>query len=378
MQRMVEAFNHGLAGRGPAAEASFFPDFQYAEKLSIAAAGGDMPDAFELDGPLVARFVDARLLAPLVGVLDAEQLADFLPSVIVQGTIGETLYALGAFESAAVLYFDRRMLEQAGIELPSAQQSWDFPTLLAACEKLRQRGRLALAMHMNETSDEWFSYAFAPVIWSGGGALIDAQGLNVRGVLASASNVHSLEAWQALFRRGYALADPINPDPFGSGTTAMDWNGHWMLHSHAAKKGASLGVMPLPRLGRLPVAPCGSWCWGISTSSAQPAAAAEWLRWVTAPSTGILPLVRANGAIPARRSAFALFPEYAAPPYSLLRQQLEHTARPRPRTPFYSTLTSRFAAALRDIAHGANVASRLATAEDEVARVIERRARARP
>ena len=60
-------------------------------------------------------------------------------------------------------------------------------------------------------------------------------------------------------------------------------------------------------------------------------------------------------------------------PYQLFREQLETTARARPRTPYYATLTSRFAAALRDIARGADVGARLKQAEDEVGAVIERR-----
>jgi multiple sugar transport system substrate-binding protein len=97
------------------------------------------------------------------------------------------------------------------------------------------------------------------------------------------------------------------------------------------------------------------------------------LKWVTDVREGVIPIVRANGAVPARRSAFASFPEYAHLPYSLFRDQLEHTSRPRPRTPYYATLTQGFSAALRDIARGADVASRLQTAEREIQRVIDRR-----
>ena len=56
---------------------------------------------------------------------------------------------------------------------------------------------------------------------------------------------------------------------------------------------------------------------------------------------------------------------------------METAAQPRPRTPVYATLTQRFAAALRDISRGADVAVRLKKAEDEVERVIERKKRRR-
>lgn len=84
-------------------------------------------------------------------------------------------------------------------------------------------------------------------------------------------------------------------------------------------------------------------------------------------------IVRANDAVPARRAAFAVFPEYGEIPYRIFREELEHYARPRPRTPFYAALTQHFAAALRDIARGADVEQRLHAAEDEIQNVIDRR-----
>ena len=373
LRSIAAAFNRAHEALELRVELTFFPDFHYAEKLSIAAAAEDMPDAFELDGPFVSRFVDAGLLVPLGEFFSSDELADFLPSIILQGTIAGRLYALGAFDSAAVLYYDRGHFDRAGVTPPAHARAYDFRELILACEKLASSGVEPLALHLNESADEWFTYAFSPIVWSGGGRLISEDGQLASGVLASAENVASLEAWQSLFRGGFAATAPVDPDPFGNGRVAMDWSGHWMARSHLAKKGADLGVMPLPRVGARSVAPCGSYCWGISARSEVPELAARWVRWITDATHGIRPLVRANGAVPARRSAFEGFPEYVELPYALFRQQLEESAQPRPRTPFYATLTQRFAAALRDIAHGSDVAQRLARAEDEVQRVIDRR-----
>lgn len=373
LMAVARAFNESRTGRRGRVELSFFPDFQYGEKLAIAAAASDMPSAFELDGPLVARFADARLLEPLDPFISAAERADFLPTILEQGTISGTLYTLGAFESAAVLYFDRPLFERAGVEPPPPTRAYDWPRLLTTCERLKRHGIEPLTLHMNESADEWYTYAFSPVIWSAGGRLIGSDGVTVRGVLASPENVRSVRNWQLLFERGYAAADPVEPDPFGNGRVAMDWSGHWMLRSHLVRKAERLGIMPLPELGPYPAAPCGSWCWGISSQGEQQALAADWVRWVTSTEHGVVPLIRANAAVPARRSAFADFPEYEQFPHRLLRDQLEHAAHPRPRTPFYASLTQHFAAALRDIARGADVGKRLRSAEQQIARVIERR-----
>lgn len=321
----------------------------------------------------MARLVDAKLLYPLNAWFTSAELEDFLPTVLEQGTIDGRLYALGAFESAVVLYFNRDVFNAAGVTTPATGQSWSWPEFLSACAKVRHQGIEPVALHMNESADEWFTYAFSPLVWSGEGRLISTDGKRVSGVLASPENVRTLTAWQQLFRLEFAATDPVDPDPFGHGRSAMDWSGHWMARPHVTDLGDKLGVLPLPRMGDKSFAPCGSWCWGIARQSKHPELAALWLQWVTDSEHGIVPIVRANGAIPARRSAFAFFAEYAHAPYALFRDQLERSARPRPRTPYYATLTQRFAAALRDIARGADVERRLQEAEREIQRVIDRR-----
>ncbi len=373
MRAMESAFNTAHAAEGLAVQITFFPDFQYTEKVSIAAAARDLPDVLALDGPTVAQFVDARLLRPIAAWFSPEELADFAPTIRAQGTIGGELYALGAFDSAMVLYYDRAMLARAGVEPPAGFGSWTWDEFLDACARLKAAGLDPVSMHMDITGDEWYTYAFSPLIWSAGGSLIDTEGRRVAGVLNAPENAATLRRWREVFTRDFAARAPIDPDPFGKGKTAMDWSGHWMVRSHLAAKGENLGAMPLPRMGPRTVAACGSWCWGLTRDARDPDQAALWLRWVTDPAHGVQPIVAANGAVPARASAYPLFPEYDGPPFSLFRELQETAGRPRPRTPFYPTLTQHFAAALRDVARGADPQKRLEQAAAQVQRRIDRK-----
>jgi multiple sugar transport system substrate-binding protein len=372
LQKLGDELERMMAGELQV-ELTFFPDFQYGEKLAVAAAAGDLPDAFDLDGPTVAKWSESGLLAKLDGILTDAERADFLPTILEQGTIDGALFALGAFESALVLYYDRALFEQAGVDAPSEGQAWTWDEMIAAARKLRRLGFAPIAMHMNETADEWYTYAFAPILWSAGGELIAADRRTVTGVLDSEKNILALERFQSLFREGLAEESPVDPNPFGAGRAAIDWTGHWMANDHLERKGDRLGVMPLPRIGERSVAPSGSWCWAISAKSGQSKAAHAWLRMLLEPELGMYALVAANGAIPARRSAFALFPGKDQAPFSLFREQLELRARPRPRTKHYATLTRHFAAAVREIALGANVRDRLTSAATIIQREIDRR-----
>lgn len=372
MREIVAAFNEAHADEGIRVEINFFPDYQYTERVAIAAAARDLPDVFGLDGPTVAQFVAAGVLHPLTAYFSEDELDDFLDTIIQQGTVDGTVYALGAFDSAMVLYYNRDKLAAAGVETPVGFEGWTWEEFVAACKVLRDAGVDPVALHMDVTADEWYTYAFSPLIWSAGGALIDLDQNQVEGVLNSAINADVLGHWQQLFDIGLAARNPINPDPFGVGETAMDWNGHWMARSHIEAHGESLGAMPLPNWGDFPVAPSGSWCWAISALSNQPELAARWLRWVIDPSTGIKPIVSAGGAVPARRSAFEYFPEYQNLPFSLFRHLLETAGRSRPQTPHYPNLTQQFAAALRDIANGSDPQERLDEAAAAVQRMMDR------
>ena len=373
LRGIAEGFNRAHAAEGFQVELDFFPDYQYTEKLSIAAAGRDLPDVFDVDGPTVAQFADAGLLRNLKVLLPDFPFDDFQPAILAQGTYRDTLYALGAYDSALVLYGDRNMLEAAGVQLPKGNSAWTWDEFRNALQKLKNAGIQPISLHMQISADEWFTYAFSPLIWSGGGQLISADGRKTEGVLNHPHNVKTLQKWQTLFTEGLARTSPVDPNPFGTGETALDWNGHWMAQSHLDAKGEKLIILPLPRIGEHPSAASGSWCWAVSTHTTQPEASAAWLRWVLDPEKGILPMVQANGALPSRASAYPQLPRFSKPPFSTFRTLQEHHARARPRTPVYPNLTRSFAAALRDIANGADVQDSLNQSANSVQRILDRR-----
>lgn len=78
-------------------------------------------------------------------------------------------------------------------------------------------GMEPVSLHMDITGAEWYTYAFSPLIWSAGGALIDLEKERVVGILNSPVNIRVLSNGQQLFEEGLAARAPINPDPLGAG-----------------------------------------------------------------------------------------------------------------------------------------------------------------
>lgn len=419
LQRIIAAFNAAHADEKLRAEITFFPDPQYADKVSIAAAGGSLPDVLEIDGPLVGPWAAEGVLSPLDDLVDAELRADMLPSLIEQGTYDGKLYALGAFDSALVVYYNREMIRKAGLDPPQRiADAWSWDEFVAALRAVEPYAAVPLSLHMDMDADEWFTYAFAPLVWSNGGRLIDTDRRQALGVLNGDAVVEAVAAWQKLFADGLAEASTTNPDPFSAGLAAFDWTGHWMLpqfrrapifapdragdgegrasppnsqpddgrpdaaDARSGERGDDygFGVMPLPKLGEF-VAPSGSWCWGLARRGGRGVAAgdgarrrASWrvIEWLLDPEHGIKPMVEANSAVPGRTSAFRFFPQYDQMPWRLFREQLEQAARARPRTPVYLTLSREFAAALRDVARGADPRERLTDAARQVQQALDR------
>ncbi len=373
MQRIVREFNN--AHRGDIhVEIEFFPDRQYPDKVSVAAFSDALPDVLDIDGPFVGPWAADDLLLPLDEFVDDALRADMLPSLIEQGTYNGKLWALGAFDSALVVYYNRDILAKIDLEPPGElDKAWTWDEFTAALEKVKPHCTIPLSLHMDDQSDEWFTYAFAPLVWSNGGALIDTKQHQATGAINGPRAIDAIERWKGLFTAGFAEATTTNPDPFSDGLAAFDWTGHWMLPVFEQATELRFGVMPLPRVGYQVVVPAGSWCWGISSACEEPTAAWTVIAWFLHPEHGIKPIVSANGAVPGRRSAFELFPAYEEMPRRLFRAQLIQAARARPRTPVYLTLTSEFAGALRDIALGGDVRTALDKAANNVQRALDRR-----
>ena len=125
----------------------------------------------ELDGPSVYNYIWQGNLVPIETLLSPQVQQDLLPSIINQGTHKGRLYSVGTFDSGLGLYGRRSRLEAAGVRIPqSNQDAWtaqEFNQVLVALAK-QDPDRQVLDLKLN-SSGEWYSYAFLPLIYSAGG-----------------------------------------------------------------------------------------------------------------------------------------------------------------------------------------------------------------
>lgn len=371
LNAQVEAFNNSQDDI--MIDAVQLPEGSYNEQVQAAALAGDLPCLLDFDGPFLYNYAWSGYLMPLDDYVSDEVKADFLPSIIEQGTYAGNLYSLGTFDSGLSIWANKAYLEKAGVRIPKGiDDAWDRAEFMDAVEKLQALDEVeyAIDFKFNYGAGEWFTYGFAPILWSFGGDLIDRSDYqSADGVLNGPEAVEALTFFQELFEKGYAISEPAGDDDFyGKKIAAMSFVGHWMWGPHSEGLGDDLVLLPMPKFGEKAVTGMGSWNWGLTSACPNPDGAWKFLEFLISPDE-ILRMTNANGAVPARKSAIAeseLYKEGGA--LSLLAEQLQSgIAVPRPATPAYPVITNAFAEAVQNIVAGADVKEQL----DEAVKTID-------
>jgi multiple sugar transport system substrate-binding protein len=351
---------------------TLIPEGSYNAQIQAAAIAGELPDLIELDGPFLSAYAWQGHLRPLDDLLDKEQVADLLPSIIAQGSYSNQLWAVGIFDSGLGLYADRSKLIQAKLRIPTLQQPWtqeEFETALQQLAITDPDGQV-LDLKLNYAG-EWYTYGLSPLLQSAGGDLIERTQLrSADGILngpKSSAMLTILQNWI-----GDNKVDPnIDDAAFTSRRVPLALGGHWNYQQYHTSLGEDLLLLPLPDFGTGSKTGLGSWCWSITANSQSPEAAATFLEFLLT-TEEVLAMANANSAVPATRSAIAASPLYHRDgPLHLFFDQLNKGyGVPRPRTPAYPIITAEFQKIVDRIRSGSDVQSVLDSAVEVIDREI--------
>ncbi len=347
------------------------PEGSYTEQVNAAALAGGLPDLLDFDGPFVYNFAWAGYLMPMDDYIDADMLADILPSIVKQGAYKGKLYSLGTFDSGLGIYGNRIYLEKAGVRIPTGvDDAWtaeEFADVLVKLQALPEV-EYALDLKMNYGRGEWFTYAFSPLLQSFGADLIDRSNFQKSdGTINGPKAVAAMELFQSWFTDGYTKYNPGGDTDMADGKAALSFVGHWMYTTLKEALGEDLVLLPMPKFGGKSATGMGSWNWGMTSSTRDPEAAMIFLKYLMEPDQ-ILRMTNANGAVPSRKSAIAMTDLFnVGGDLEVFIQQLNSTAVPRPETAAYAVITTAFAEAIDNIAQGADVQAAL----DKAAQLID-------
>jgi len=350
------------------------PEGAYNEQVQAAAASGGLPDLLDFDGPNYANYVWSGYLLPLDDLVSKATLADVIPSLIAQGTYAPDgkLYSLGIGDSGLALWGRKSVLTKAGVRIPKGvDDAWTMAEFEDALAKLQKVEGIthALDVKLNYGQGEWFTYGFSPIVQSFGGDLIDRTTWKATGTINGKAAVEAMTHFQGWVKAGYVAPKADGDDSFyGKKTSAISFVGHWMWPAHSKALGDDLLLITMPNWGGKHVTGNGSWCWGITKTSKNPAGTAKLLEFFMSTKT-VSDLEQAMGGVPGVKSAAAHVDLYKeGGPLNLYLQQLNAgMGFPRPAHPAYPTITASFAKAVADIVDGKPVQDSL----DAAAKAID-------
>ena len=350
-----------------------FPQASYNESVVAGALAGTLPDIIDVDGPVMPNWAWAGYMAPLElpdGALD-----NFLPGAI--GQWDGKVYSVGLWDAACAIFARKSVLEANGIRIPTLDEPWTFDEFDAALETLKATGEFEYPLDLGMAwTGEWYPYAFSPFLQSFGGDIVDRSSYTTaEGALNGPEAIAFGEWWQSLFTRELAPGtsqDGADRDSgFIDGKYALQWNGNWAALAALEKYGDDLLFLPAPDFGNGSKIGAASWQFGVSATSEHKDGANAFIafaiqdKYLAAFSDGI-------GLIPATPAAAAMTKNYGeGGPLAVFFELSNRQGLIRPPTPAYLSAALTFEKALADIANGADVATALDAAVDEIDADIE-------
>jgi len=350
-----------------------FPQDSYNDSIIAAALAGDLPDIIDMDGPNMPNWAWAGYLAPLD--IPESALSEFLPGAI--GKWDGKLYSVGLWDAACAIFARKSVLEANGIRIPTLDQPWTGEEFDAILETLQATGEYDYAFDLGMAwKEEWYPYAFSPFLQSFCCDIVDRSTyLTAEGALNGPEAIEFGDWWQSLFDRG--LAPGTSQDSadretgFIDGKYALQWNGNWAAPAVLEAFGDDMLFLPAPDFGNGPKIGAGSWQFGVSATSEHQDGGNAFIEFAIQDKY-LAAFSDVLGLIPSTPGAAAMTEKYApGGPLEVFYGLSSEQALIRPPTPAYLNAALVFRKALTDIADGADVATTLDAAVDEIDADIE-------
>jgi fructooligosaccharide transport system substrate-binding protein len=329
-----------------------FPFREYFQKITTATAGGNAPDVFWVDFPLIADYVYRKTIIPLDQFVTKEDLADYYPTPRDNMERGGQIWALPMHQSTEALVYNAALVEQAGVTVPrSLKEQWTWQQFLAAAQQLTKTSGGRTEVWGYTTHYDPDLYSVQPWIAQHGGAILSPDGTKASGYLNGPATVEAMTFWGELFWKHRVSPVDRIPDIFQTGRVALYQANPFVLRDIQQRYPAlRFGVTFLPKDKQCAV-PSGAWHIGIHRQARDQRLAWQFVDWV-AGREGHKIWIETTGYMPARRSAYQALAFVKQAPWNIFWEGLITCAVVRPKTPAYNFLQDTFYDIIKDIQLG--------------------------
>lgn len=179
----------------------------YFTKLATVIGGGNAPDVFEMNMENFLAYMLRGACADLTGLVDT---ANYSEGTLAAVSSDGKLYAVPMSFSTCLLFYNKDLFDQAGVEYPN--DSWTWADIQAAAEKIKALGDDIWGIYQPITYNEFYKS-----VKGNGGSLLSPDYSAF--TLNSAENVEVLDAMIKRVR-GEERVMPTTEDMAGRG----DWD----------------------------------------------------------------------------------------------------------------------------------------------------------
>jgi ABC-type glycerol-3-phosphate transport system substrate-binding protein len=350
-----------------------FDDLNSVLDTRITSKSGD-PDVFWVDQPRVPALSARGYLEDLTAAFEG-RLDGLVPATVESSSYDGKLWSVPIANSTQVLFYNKDILDAAGITLPGSsgeRVTWQELKELGA--QAQASGGADIGLMVGQPNRY---YQLEPIPVSAGGGVGVTGDDMLTPAFTNDGWVDAMTYYGSLFEDGVSPKG-ITPEQtdatFLAGKTAFFVEGNWMVPKMldaTFEWGAALNPV---WEGGDPATPTGSWSLGINPFSKNKEAAAIFIDWMAIDGEGGYGEHRVFAELPANTQGLESY--LAGPAFTsseggkqaaaVIAEETETSAVPRASTVGYIEFEEIIGRAFSDIANGADPAEALAAAETEL------------
>lgn len=356
-------------------EAEFYNFNDLFEVIETKAAAGNADfDVMSVDVTYVAKYGTSGYLEPLDPYFTEEDKAKWDNASYEAGVWENTMYAAPENTSTQVLYYNKTLLDQAGVTVPENDENNRL-----TYEQVADLAKQALDKLDPDRTKGYIGFDFQQVSRvyqmnmlanSLGGKNISEDGFSLDGVVNTEPWVKAMTWYQNLVNEGIASkgynADQLG-DQFYAGKMLFMIGGTWTPSNMQCENEVVSAFAPCFKGYEDKVATStGSWYFGINSQSKNKDAAAAFIKWITL-EKGNDEWLKINGDVPSRldkQDEIKNDPN-AAPDMKIAAYEAANTAVPRAVTPVFGQYSTVLDQAWEDVRNGADVEETLNNAVEQ-------------
>jgi fructooligosaccharide transport system substrate-binding protein len=369
-QQMIEAFKASDPKyANVTVEVQSVPFEQLFPTIETAVAAGAELDVFLADGPDIKHYAYNEAIIPLADYYTEEELAEWVPQSVEEGSFNGTFYAPAIMQSCSLMFYNKDMTDAAGLEPPQEVQGWTMDEAWDAWQKT------TVDNTCDGVPDTW------GLRWGQG----TYQGDYEHGIMRRSAGEKGSPSYQGIGPDGITFQGYLDtPEAIASFEDYRDWHQgdravtpQEPIDNIWFSKGAAFYVSPDNAVGTInrlypdgdfnygvtgipyyadgaQVCHTGSWHFGVSPQTKNQEVSVALAKFFAGPEGSKIwyDTVR---QLPARVELLNTLPEYNEYPQQLFNEGLQTIGIPRIQTPGYTEYQQYFGQMAQDIAQAENV-----------------------